>query len=281
MAYPYIGKSRASETIILFISVSTGVSINSENAKYHDAWDEDVFENITADYLRNTYGKVESKEHADFIVKLAESVGIRACSDYDYDGGDEYFSIADSNLYFWFEEPKTNSENKKLINLPRPNKGENMSKVQVNVKNNTDSVVQVTKSDDEKNIFIHVNDLPKESEEWQGDDVKWRPVGKVENDAFPHAGDEVSFPSGKGILVVDKPDINGVVIVKSTDAESIDEYKKVSLSAIKKPSTPEEELKEKLIKITDKPRNQELSIQELIAKAIINGEIKGLSYKPD
>ena len=61
-----------------------------------------------------------------------------------------------------------------------------------------------------------------------------------ETEEWPQVGDEVSFPSGKGILVVDKPDKNGIIIVKSTDVDSIDEYKKVSLNALKKPLTPEE-----------------------------------------
>ena len=73
-----------------------------------------------------------------------------------------------------------------------------------------------------------------------------------ETKEWPQVGDEVSFPSGKGILVVDKPDKNGIIIVKSTDEDSIDEYKKVSLNALKKPLTPEEKLRDELINTTIK-----------------------------
>ena len=73
-----------------------------------------------------------------------------------------------------------------------------------------------------------------------------------ETEEWPQVGDEVSFPSGKGVLVVDKPDKNGIIIVKSTDEDSIDEYKKVSLNALKKPLTGEEELRDELINTTIK-----------------------------
>ena len=77
------------------------------------------------------------------------------------------------------------------------------------------------------------------------------PMSKENPDTeeWPRLGDEVSFPSGEGILVVDKPDKNGIIIVKSTDEDSIDEYKKVSFNAIKKPLTPEEKLKNEIEKM--------------------------------
>ena len=107
-------------------------------------------------------------------------------------------------------------------------------------------------------------------------DVKWRAVGYVEKE-WPAVGDEVSFPSGKGVLVVDKPDINGVIIVKSTDSDSIDEYKKVSFDAIKKPPTPEDKLESELRVFIDV---NAWGFCRYLAKAIISGEIEGLEYKP-
>lgn len=45
-------------------------------------FNDKVFKNITAEYLANTYGEVKSKEHAEFIVKLAEVNGIEVKGKY-------------------------------------------------------------------------------------------------------------------------------------------------------------------------------------------------------
>ena len=61
---------------------------------------------------------------------------------------------------------------------------------------------------------------------------------------WPQVGDEVEFPSGKGVIIVSKPDEQGIVIVESLDEVFGGVYKRVSITAIKKPKTPEEELRD-------------------------------------
>lgn len=95
---------------------------------------------------------------------------------------------------------------------------------------------------------------------------------------WPCVGDEVSFPSGKGILMLNQ-DSSGVVIVKSTEEESLGEYKRVALNRLRKPKTPEEELRDELICEMD-DSNTAYQYAGYLAEAIIKGEIKSLEYKP-
>ena len=283
--FPYIAESNQSKVPWLIYNESLAICLGNELHNYKKINNYDAVEffskNFTAEYLTNTYGKVESKEHAEFIVKLAEANGLRIAS--KWTKGKFFCFIVDCEdkvFLSFYSERMAKSEGEKLITIPLPPKESlmpdfnidtpmpkvkepkkvSMNEIQINVNNNTDSIVQVTKSDYESNIFIHVNDLPK-SEEW------------------PQVGDEVSFPSGKGVVFISEPDINGVIIVKSTDADSIDEYKKVSLNAVKKPPTHKEELRAKLISVMDNS-NTAFTYADFISKAIINGEVEGLEYKP-
>lgn len=90
-SYPYIGRLKDKENgVVLFCDKDEGAQLNSSGKgwhdedvyKYTDDWDERKFKNITAEYLANTYGEVKSKEHAEFIVKLAEvnNVTVSGCA---------------------------------------------------------------------------------------------------------------------------------------------------------------------------------------------------------
>ena len=87
---------------------------------HHDCHHSDT--NITAEYLANTYGEVKSKEHAEFIVKLAEVNGI------DFDGevgiNSNYFCFFPSNskqLTFWRKEKDASKHgSRKQITIPLP-----------------------------------------------------------------------------------------------------------------------------------------------------------------
>lgn len=78
----------------------------------------DGFDNITAEYLANTYGEVKSKEHAEFIVKLAEVNGI-PCGvdriDMDY----KVFYVIHGYLFFFVNEVNLSAEYKQ-ITIPLP-----------------------------------------------------------------------------------------------------------------------------------------------------------------
>lgn len=220
--------------------------------------------NITREYLANTNVKIKSKGHEAFVRGLASNANLSCVI---INGTAFIFERDIEDAIKEIHIPLPPKESK----LPEANSGApmpevkeskkvSMNDIQVNVKNNTDSVVQVTKSDDESNIFICVSDLPKEPKpkEW------------------PQVGDEACCGSLLNICTVEAL-CKGFAWVSYKEGN----LETASISSLIKPLTPEDELKENLTEITDKYRNQELSIQEIIAKAIINGEIKCLSYKPE
>lgn len=217
--------------------------------------------NITAEYLVNTKVKIESEEHSELVQDLVFNAGGSWSSgsvQIKNLGAEWHFidcELLISNSY----QRDCDKVNMRLITIPLPPKEKSMSKVQINVKNNTDSVVHVTKSDDESNIFIQVNDLPK-SEEW------------------PQVGDDVITASVKGTLTANATVLaveNGEVWIKYHDDKQ--GYNSVRVATLTKPPTPEDELESKLSALMSSDSCNSCGD---IAKAIINGEIEGLEYKP-
>ena len=151
-------------------------------------------ENITREYLANTYGEVKNGEHADFIVKLAESAGFELHSD-----GVSMSSIKSFVIY----------GDEKLIGIY------------------TMKVGHLSTDESYKEITIPLPPKEPEPKEW------------------PQVGEDVSFPSGFGVVAIAKPDSSGVIIIESKNADSKGEYKRVALSAITKP-THEETLRNEL-----------------------------------
>ena len=118
MKYPYIGESQFTGSEVLLASRSNGFRLDVENAEYCNDWDETVFKNITREYLTNTYGKVESQEHADFIVELAGNAGFELNPNYK-DG--EYFYIS-TTRYGFSSEKFCRLDGAKQITIPIPPK---------------------------------------------------------------------------------------------------------------------------------------------------------------
>lgn len=148
--FPYIAESSQSKVPWLIYSESLAICLGHESHSYKEINKYDLVEffskNITAEYLANTKVKVESEERESFIFDLIDDTDL-VCE----------VSGSYAFIYEHFLE-----DLEREITIPLPPKEATMSKVQINVNNNTDSIVQVTKSDDESNIFIHVNDLPKD-----------------------------------------------------------------------------------------------------------------------
>lgn len=76
--YPYIGKGKEIGSIVLFYGECESVTLESKtwassDLQYSNFINESAFENITADYLSNTKVKIESEEHAEFVIKLFNS----------------------------------------------------------------------------------------------------------------------------------------------------------------------------------------------------------------
>ena len=126
--YPYIGKLKdgCEGGFTIFISECFGAQLDdnaygwrSENIfVYNDGWLEDEFKNITREYLANTYGKVESKEHAEFIVELAENHGYQLKGSF-HEGDDSYFHFVESKKILFFSSGFSDA---KLITIPMPPK---------------------------------------------------------------------------------------------------------------------------------------------------------------
>jgi len=218
--YPYIGKSRASDTTVLFISRSNGVCLGVENAQYHNAWDESVFENITREYLANTYGKVESKEHAEFIVKLAESAGFRGAI---ASAEASWFRFTELKLWFYGCGSKARYDTVKQITLPLQPK-------------------------------------EPESKEW------------------PAVGDEVLTASKQPAKILAIDDGEAWIKYKNDPYPNMS-YASVAIATLTKPPTPEEGLAQSIADSVS--GGSVFGVHDLLAKAIINGEIKGLRYNPE
>tara|TARA_R110002049_G_scaffold297332_2_gene486209 strand:- start:2091 stop:2837 length:747 start_codon:yes stop_codon:yes gene_type:complete len=209
--YPYIARNESSVEMLVF-SESKAIILSVINKgilhDVHPAFSKN-YKNITTEYLSNTYGKVESKEHAEFIAKLCESNGIELFN--NYDEGITQFAINRGELIFTYVKPVI-SDHDKQITIPLP------PKEVKEMKNNGDNLVLGCEE--------------SKCEDW------------------PKVGDEVLFPSGNGILAIKKPGDNGVVIVECNDEGCGRVYKRVSLSALQKPKTPEEELRDDIIELT-------------------------------
>ena len=104
----------------------------------------------------------------------------------------------------------------------------------------------------------------------------YREVEPPKAKEWPQVGDEVEFPSGKGVLCVCEPDSQGIVIVKSEYEDLGLIYKKVSLDAIKKPKT-EQELK--IEELQTKLCNLNAVDNYILASEIVMGNVEGLSYE--
>lgn len=168
MTYPYIGKCKENNLTVLFTSFRSGTTLHcdssdiTEKHKYETGFNEREFKNITADYLRNTYGKLESKEHAEFIVKLAEGAGFKV--GLNYEGGKSYFNFYDETIVdFWNDEVTSSANGEKLITIPLPPKEILMPDF------NVDTPVQKTKTPKEENMSnldLIPSNLNSEHENW-------------------------------------------------------------------------------------------------------------------
>lgn len=233
MKYPYIGKGLNSGSIVLFYEQNKGVTLESktwasENLQHSNCINEDLFTNITRECLENTYGKVESKEHADFLIKLAEKNKIKlGIGGYSERKNYFYFTEDEGLLYLVFASFSPSNKHTS-ITIPLPPKGEDM------------------KSENVKS-------------EW------------------PQVGDVVKGPKDELLQV------RGIDEAHIWCLDTELEYWTYHVSLLKKPPTPEEELREKLkeelslyISLHD-PHDTKIDLTD----AILNGEIEGLSYKPE
>ena len=274
--YPYIGKSNqgnnylvvSGNAIYSFISKSWMVDYNGGFAP---------MENITREYLANTCGEIQSTEHADFIIELVELHGFSVLGRCLIDIGIvTHFAIYDGELKLhsnnYYNAIK--SYRLKQITIPLPPKHlvetetPKPSTVSVSfaVNYNEPLSYRIIGNGDFYDEYTTITPVDEKTE---GD-----------SDGWPQAGDEVEFPSGKGTLVVSKPDEQGIVIVESLDSDLGSVYKRVSLKALKKPKTPEEELRDDIIELTLKHMENTSHPVEANAYYLFSDLISKYSIKP-
>ena len=105
---------------------SNAITLDSDHGanKGNINFEDQAFKNITREYLSNTYGKVESKEHAEFIKLLAETNGVVVFKDGEIikAKGINYFIVTnDGILYFWNDKSGIQYD-RKQITIPMPPK---------------------------------------------------------------------------------------------------------------------------------------------------------------
>lgn len=123
--YPYIGKGNHSGAVFLFFREGAALRMQQGENSSYSTFENDISEgrctNITHEHLKNTWGVVESKEHAEFIVELAELHGFELTDGSDTYG--EYFSFDGGSICFVYLESIAKMRCKK-ITIPLPPKAD-------------------------------------------------------------------------------------------------------------------------------------------------------------
>jgi len=134
-SYPYIGETVLG-SVVLFHREATGSILKHVDrgpiGRVYADWDEDLFTNITREYLQNTCGEVVSPEHAEFIIELAKNAKcavIDICkakaAAYQVSGMHFNFYVDSGTLWVSFSKLKmARSRGEKQITIPLPPKAD-------------------------------------------------------------------------------------------------------------------------------------------------------------
>ena len=123
--YPYIAKLKSDDIkMALFTGPKTATALTDNFAdiklgESDSEWDEDFYTNATHECLSKTWGLVESKEHAEFIIELANANYMDIYR--MYRSGDGYFIVSGNEFLFTHRLPVV-TKNYKQITIPLPPK---------------------------------------------------------------------------------------------------------------------------------------------------------------
>lgn len=279
--HPYIGKSgqgnnylvASSNLIYSFISKSWMTSYNDGFAP---------MENITREYLANTYGEVVSPEHAELIIELAELHGFEFDRvNLELEDAKSFMIYEDSfDTYPFNAEKLSNSKGRKKITIPLPpkaDKEEHSSKPikigdEVETNLGLGHIRLMPDVNDNYIVLINGHHIPVNTV-----NVKKLEAPKQELSELPRVGDEV-------VAVHENNSLKGKLLALTKKYAIIsqgcgEQHLHLSAWTLEKTKTPEEELRDELeseiksmITFTNyNPRK--------IAEWIIGGEIEGLSYE--
>lgn len=307
MKYPYIGKAPINDSeeceefdFCIFYKPSFGEVLES-NANHRAGYkssnwcEREVFTNITPEYLQNTYGKVVSPEHAEFIIELAELHGFKVAED-DFDkslmpqnyckGGEAaYFYTWEnscSQAYISFVKTKdvACNDGEKQITIPLPPKADKQDesikqfKIGDEVETNLGAghIRLMPDVNDNYIVLINGNHIPVNTV-----NVKKLEAPKQELSEWPQVGDDV-------VAVHENNNLKGKLLALTKKYAIISqgsEEQHLHLNAwtLEKPKTPEEDLLDELAEWID--RNNDvwkgenhynpvsITVHEFIAGAIM------------
>lgn len=180
---------------------------------------ESQCKNITQEYLSNTYGKVESKEHAEFIVELAKANGFDVVGSTSKAKSFEFSGDSALALYEIPTDIFANNEESRLITIPLPPK-----QIQTATSEEEFEMQQIMKNNGD-NLVLGCEESKCE---------EWPKVG----DKFIHKGELVTCIS-KGVMS------KGDEVITFEGADKLSHGSCWNIDVwVKKPKTPEEELRD-------------------------------------
>lgn len=237
-SYPYIGKGNYSGAVFLFIREGTALKMQrgeSLHSNYETHISEGLCANITHEYLQNTYGEVVSPEHAEFIIELAKANNIEVCKSFRSGLFFNFYMRKDIDklVLFFFHEDKAKEEGEKQITIPLPPK-----QIQTATPEEEFEMTQIMKNAGD-NLVLGCEDS--------------------KCDKWPKIGDEVLIYSkfrrlaeikGKAVKVIGKCNHSDGSTIITVEHSSLGVFAVAEGSWIKKPKTPEEELRDDIIDLT-------------------------------
>lgn len=230
---------------ILWFDENKGISLDDGGRVCKESTSK--VENITNEYLQNTYGEVQSPEHAEFIIELAKNEGFEFTTGTNKDY--PCWFTFDDEIYFFKSKVYASSDSRKQITIPLPPKSER----------DKSTVCGEPKSDFVKAID-RVNELERDSNNSE------KPNSCEE---WPQVGDKVAYQGVACEVKLTADNSGHIVVVKDGN------YCNPHIDDVIKPKSPQdlliEELQTKLCK------NNAVD-NYILACDIINGDIKGLVY---
>ena len=126
--YPYIGEGLGSGSVVVFYEAGAGTTLDSKtwaskDMEHHNTLDESRFKNITREYLQNTWGVVESKEHAEFISELGKNASAKTSTSWEGGKRFNFYTNSKGGLHLdFYDEHLSKDSGEKQITIPLPPK---------------------------------------------------------------------------------------------------------------------------------------------------------------
>jgi len=232
-----------------------------------DMWDKTYDEddhgndiNITPEYLANTYGKVESKEHAEFIVDLGDINNLSSRTGYTEEHPSWFCFNDDDELFFFDNESDANDNGEKLITIPLPPK-----QIQTATSEEEFEMQQIMKNNGD-NLVLGCED--SKCEEWPcvGDEVVFTDLlqhyDQYKDDYCNKTSKVIArFKSSQGEFITVHREYCAVMTVR------VDRI--LQDGALVKPKTPEEELRDdikKAVYLVSEGEEDSLHITSILSK---------------